>query len=284
MARPHDRVDGEGVVIENASVSPVDAAGSVWSSAADMGRWLAFLLRGCETEAGEALLEPETCEELFTPQTVIRGEVYPTARLVEPHWSTYGLAWFQQDYEGRKVDFHTGSIDGMVAIAGLIRDEGLGVYVLANRDHAELRHALMYRVFDLHDPEPPRDWSADVMALYDSLAARQDSIRAARETERVAGTEPSLDLDAYAGTYSDPLYGTAEVSLDEDGRLRFRYGRMSGRLEHWHFDTFRVRWDRAWRGSRLVQFQLGDDGDVERLEAGGPEFERRDPAVREGSR
>lgn len=285
VARPHDRVDGEVVVIENASVSPVDAAGSVWSSAADMSRWLAFLLRGCETEGGEALLAPETCEELFTPQTVVRSEVYPTARLVGPHWSTYGLAWFQQDYEGRKVDFHTGSIDGMVAIAGLLRDEGLGVYVLANRDHAELRHALMYRVFDLHDPDPPRDWSAEVKGLYDSLAVAQESARAAREAERVAGTEPSLELEAYTGTYSDRLYGTLEVTLDEDAdALRLRYGRMAGRLEHWHFDTFRVHWDRAWRGNRLVQFRLGEDGEVERVQMGSGELRRQREEAGRGPR
>ena len=32
----------------------------------------------------------------------------------------------------------------MVAIHGLIRDERLGVYVLGNLDHAEVRHALMW--------------------------------------------------------------------------------------------------------------------------------------------
>ena len=31
-----------------------------------------------------------------------------------------GLGWFQHDYRGRRVDFHTGSIDGMVAIVGLL--------------------------------------------------------------------------------------------------------------------------------------------------------------------
>ena len=65
------------------------------------------------------------------------------------------------------MDFHTGSIDGMVAIIGLIRDEHLGVYVLSNLDHAELRHALMYRVFDLYGTgNRTRDWSADLLDLY----------------------------------------------------------------------------------------------------------------------
>ncbi len=32
-------------------------------------------------------------------------------------------------------------------------------------DHAEVRHALMYRVFDLYGSHPLRDWSADLQDL-----------------------------------------------------------------------------------------------------------------------
>ena len=70
---------------------------------------------------------------------------------------TYGLGWFQQDYRGRAVDFHTGSIDGMVAIHGLIRDERLGVYVLGNLDHAEAPpRAHVHGVRPLCRPVRPR--------------------------------------------------------------------------------------------------------------------------------
>ncbi|MGH7504829.1 MAG: DUF3471 domain-containing protein, partial [Longimicrobiales bacterium] len=193
--------------------------------------------------------------------------------LTDPHWTTYGLGWFQQDYEGRKVDFHTGSIDGMVAIAGLIRDEGIGVYVLANRDHSELRHALMYRVFDLYDAEPPRDWSTEIMALFDQLAAQQDSARAEQLAGRVEGTTPRLPLERYAGNYQDPLHGTVEVTATDSG-LRLRYGRLEGPLEHWHYDTFRVAWDAAWRGERFVSFELNDAGEVATLRMGSARFDR----------
>lgn len=300
VASPHDEVHGELTVIENASVDPVRAAGSVWSSVGDMSRWIAFLLGDCRTASGERLLEEETCAELFRPQAVIDDGFYPTARLTEPGWTTYGLGWFQHDYEGRKVDFHTGSIDGVVAIAGMIREEGLGVYVLANRDHAEVRHALMYRVFDLYDPEPPRDWSRELRALYDELTEEAETRRASRNPARVEGTSPSLDAERYVGVYGDPLYGTVRIlpaaggageeagdrggdRADPAGEaggarvpLHLRYGRRTGRLEHWHYDTFRVVWDAAWRGDALVTFTLGADGEVETLEMGGMELSRTD--------
>jgi CubicO group peptidase (beta-lactamase class C family) len=174
VAAPHDSVAEVVKVIRNAPVDNVAAAGAVWSSADDMARWVAFLLNG--GRVGEKRLISEgSLQELFTPQTIVgKDGFYPTARLTKPHFTTYGLGWFQQDYDGRAVSFHTGSIDGMVAICGLLRDESLGVVVLANRDHAELRHALMLRAFDLFGPGARRDWSAELLKLYADLAAEAE--------------------------------------------------------------------------------------------------------------
>ena len=174
VASPHDVVDGQLVEIENASVDVVAAAGSVWSSVHEMALWARFLLRGCVTESGQRLLEAESCRELFEPQTLVNREMYPAMRLYEHHWFTYGLGWFQTDYNGRALDFHSGSIDGLVALFGLIRAENLAVYILGNRDHAEVRHALMYRALDLFDDnladDERRDWNREIKDLFDEIA------------------------------------------------------------------------------------------------------------------
>jgi hypothetical protein len=238
-----------------------------------MAKWMRFLLEGT-TPDGKRLLQEETLEELFRPQTLVdRDEFYPTQRLTHPKWTTYGLGWFQHDYQGRAVDFHTGSIDGMVAIHGLIRSERLGVYVLANLDHAELRHALMYTVFDLYGGEGPRrDWSAELLELYRSLAKEAEDRRAQVEAKRVPGTRPSLPPEGYAGAYSDPLAGAATVAKSDEG-LRLTLGPgLAGSLEHWHYDVFRVTWDRKWRGTRFVTFRISVAGEVESLEIDGLEL------------
>jgi len=264
------------VPIENASVDPVDAAGSVWSSVEDMSRWLRFLLAEGVTGEGRRLLKEETVEELFTPQTLVPGpQFYPTAQLTKPHWTTYGLGWFQHDYQGRKVDFHTGSIDGMVAIAGLIREQELGVYVLGNRDHVEVRHAVMYRVFDLYGDGPPRDWSAELKELYDGIAARASEARA--DADPVEGTSPSVEASALVGTYSDPLYGTVEVRSTPEG-LVLSYGSgREGPMEHRHYDTYEVRWTARWRGSATATFELGPDGGVRAVTLGRSRFTKEAP-------
>jgi hypothetical protein len=139
-----------------------------------MAKWSTMLLAGGKAGSG-VLLAPGTTEELFTPQAMVTAEAfYPTARLTKPKWKTYGLGWFQQDYRGRAVDYHTGSIDGMVAIHGLLRDERAGVVVLANLDHAELRHAIMLDVFDRYIGGARRDWSSDLQGLYDGLRREGD--------------------------------------------------------------------------------------------------------------
>lgn len=275
VARPHDRVGGRTVPIENAAVDPVAAAGAVWSSVSDMSKWLRFLLAGGVAEDGTRLLKQETVDELFRPQAFVTAAAfYPSRRLTRPHWMTYGLGWFQEDYRGEKVDFHTGSIDGMVAIAGLIRDRGVGVYVLANRDHVEVRHALMYRVLDAYLGGEARDWSAELKAVYDSLSAQADSAQARREAARVPETTPSLPPSAYAGRYAHPLYGALTVT-EADGGLRADWGPgQPGALTHWNYDTFRLDWDARWRGWTLATFVLGTDGEVAAVRMQGMELAR----------
>ena len=276
VARPHHRVDGVTAPIENASVDPVASAGSVWSSVSDMSKWLRFLLAGGVTEDGTRLLQEATVEELFKPQSFVTpSQFYPTQTVTEPHWMTYGLGWFQEDYRGEKVDFHTGSIDGMVAIAGLIRDKNIGVYVLANRDHVEVRHAIMYRAFDSLLGGEVRDWSAELKTLYDDLAAQGEKARTQALEARVAGTSTSLPVSAYVGLYSDPLFGDLVVTETPQG-LRADMGPgQPGAMEHWNYDTFRIVFDARWRGWALATFRVGTDGTVAGVQIGEVELTRR---------
>jgi hypothetical protein len=163
----------------------------------------------------------------------------------------------------------------MVAIHGLLRDERAGVLVLANRDHAELRHAIMLNVFDRFIGGGDRDWSAALQVLYGDVQKEAEAERKKADEQRVMGTSPTLPLARYAGTYTDPLRGDVVVTLEGD-RLRARYGgAFVGVLEHWNYDTFRAKWDAAWRGTALVTFVLDANGQPSRLEALGARFTRQ---------
>jgi CubicO group peptidase (beta-lactamase class C family) len=260
VSTPHLEINDTIRVIENRSVDPVAPAGSIWSSVHDMARWMRFVLDSGRV-GGQRLIREETFVDWLSPQVVIpRGSFYPTTRLARPHQINYALGWFLHDYNGLSVAMHTGSIDGQIAIIGLVPDLRLGVYVLANLDHAELRHALMYRVFDMYHGGGTRDWSADLRSLYGGLEQRGRDAEAAFRAARVPGTRPSVALEKYVGTYLDSLYGTVRVTL-QGGRLHAAFGRgFTGPLEHWHHDTFLARWEDSRTDPSPLTFALDVNG------------------------
>ena len=269
-AMPHGTVGDTLKVSGNSTADGIGPAGSVWSSVADMSKWVRFMLDTGRVN-GKPLLTPETWAELFKPATILppwTGTSAPQLRLAKPHFRTYALGWFQQDYLGRQVDFHTGSLTGMTAINGLIREEGIGVYIITNTS-SEIRHALMFKVFDMFLGQPSRDWSGEMLALSRADQARQDSVAARNRRVRAEGTKPSLGLEKYAGTYVDSLFGKVVVTM-ENGALRYRSSStQAGTLEHWQYDSFQVAWDDWWRGRSTITFGVGPNGTVDRVDASG---------------
>ena len=119
-----------------------------------------------------------------------------------------------------------------------------------------------------------RDWSAEALPQW--LASREsfEARQTAAERSRVQGTSPSLPLDDYAGTYGGPMYGDAEVSL-EDGGLVLRMAPAPGLvadLEHLHHDTFIIRWREtlAWFGHGTAGFELDPMGEVREMKLDVP--------------
>jgi len=155
------------------------------------------------------------------------------------------------------VNFHTGSLDGRTAIVGLLRDKKMGVFIFGNLDHAEVRHALMYKAFDLFAfNDNSRNWSTDLKALYDARKADGAKQEEALKAMRVLNTRPGLPLSAYTGKYSDPFYGSVEILL-VDGKLKAILNKeVTGDLSHWQFDSFTATWNKAWWNESLVTFTL----------------------------
>jgi CubicO group peptidase (beta-lactamase class C family) len=277
VALPHAEIRDTIRPVANRPVDAVAAAGSVWSSVGDMAKWMRFVLDSGRV-GGQRLLGAASYREIMSPQVVAPTEMYPALSVVKPHFFTYGLGWFLQDYAGQAVAMHTGSIDGMSALIGLIPDRRVGVYVLANLDHAELRHALMYRVFDSFSGNPPRDWSTELHALFDRLEAQAAAAQKAQAQRRAANTQPTLPLDRYAGTYTNATYGSATVSVVA-GKLHFAFGRgTASPLTHWQYDTFQAQWTDERMSPSLVVFTTDGSGGVSSVRASGITFSRAQPA------
>jgi CubicO group peptidase (beta-lactamase class C family) len=258
-------------------VDPVAPAGAAFTTVTDMAKWIRFLLDSGKV-GGRRLVSAENFAELFRPQQIVGDdEFYPTARLTHPHFQGYGMGWFLEDYRGEYVAFHTGSIEGRTAIVGLIPDRHLGVAIFTNLDHSEVRHALMYTVFDRYigPGTPAHDWSAEMHAMYKAFADSGVAQQRRAEARRIPGTHPSLPLDKYAGTYTDSLFGTTEIRF-ANGQLTARAGTLTGVMEPWQYDVFRVTWSDPFVDPTFVSFSLDPDGTVgEARLVGGPQHYRR---------
>ena len=74
-------------------------------------------------------------------------------------------------------------------------------------------------------------------------------------------TNTPLQLKDYTGLYKDNFYGTAHVKL-ENNHLMLKLGNpwYTGKLTHWHDNTFRVNWQRQGFGTSYVTFELNAYG------------------------
>lgn len=263
---PHDKVDGQLAVIPMVSADAIGAAGSLMSCTGDMAIWLKFLLN-----EGRPLLKPQTYHELFTPQIVVpQTSFYPTTQLTKPNWTTYGLAWFQHDYMGKMLNYHTGSLPGLIAICGLLQSDDFGVYVFGNTDHIELRHAILYKAIDLYVTGGKRDWHREIFDLYQKL--NKEGAAAAKKQERPAlsGTVPSLPMESYTGTFLHPMQGKAVISL-KDGKLHLNLNdKIKIPLEHRHVDVFQ-----SPNAAQLFRFEWSEKQEVNAVYSNGEKWIRQ---------
>ncbi|MCB0600524.1 MAG: serine hydrolase [Saprospiraceae bacterium] len=273
---PHHYAYGTGpiVPIPDANADSIAPAGAIWSCIADMSKWVVSILDSSKYDGGR-LVKPMTWMELFQPGAIVpANEFYPTAKLTGPKWTTYAKGWFQEDYHGMGVDFHTGSLGGTIAQIGLIRKDGIGYYFLANLDHAEVRHALMYRTFDVlsNTTDPLRDWSSDFLQLYGSAPERMQKALDKMNAERLTDTKPRLALAGYTGTFHHTIWGDIKLTV-ADGKLTVVSPEtLSGPLEHWHLDTFHFIGGKnpsdAKYWMQSITFQFNSQGKIASLNLG----------------
>jgi CubicO group peptidase (beta-lactamase class C family) len=278
VAAPHNELDGKIRVVRYSNVDGVGPAAALNSSVADMAQWIRLQLGRGKYE-GKQFFSPKAAREMWSPQTIIpiseQGEKFNPTR----HFNTYGLGWFLSDYHGRKVVSHGGGLDGMVSQVGMMPEENLGVVVLTNSE-TPLATIMVSKVFDLFLDVPKRDWSAETLKRAQQAKENEKVEEKKLEGERVKGTKPSLPLQGYAGTYGGEMYGEAKVT-EENGHLVLRLvpaPNFVGDLEHWQYDTFRVRWRESVsypfpRG--FITFTLNAQGKVDemKIDVPNPDFD-----------
>jgi CubicO group peptidase (beta-lactamase class C family) len=277
VATPHARLGDIVQAIQWRNVDNIAPAGSINSNALDLAQWIRLQL-GEGVYGNKKLISPDAVKETHKPQMIIPYNPQTPGTTLDAHFTSYGFGWFLHDYHGRKIVQHGGAIDGMSALVAMMPEEKIGVAVLSNLQGNQLPWALMYRVFDAYLGLPPQDRSATMLAAMKNLQERAKAAAKKIEDERVKGAKPSLPLEQYAGSYKDEMYGEATVT-QEEGKLVFHYSpAFTGELEHWHYDTFRVKWPNPTITESLVTFTLNAQGKVEEIKVPGMADFKRVPA------
>lgn len=253
-ATPHKAIRDENIVIDWANWDNMGAAGGIISSANDMAQWMNFQLMG--TSKPGSVLKKETQNLIWTPHNVFTVSEGQKAARPGRNFNGYALGWGVSDKSGRRIISHGGGYDGMYSRVAMMPEENLGIVVLTNGMRG-ISGAITDYVMDEYIKAPEVNYSANALKnLSYGMYDRIDDIK----SKRVMGTKASLTKADYAGIFYTPMYGDVYVK-NEAGKLRLEFSHaplLSATLEHWHYDTFEVKWDKehAWFGFGTVQFNF----------------------------
>ncbi|KAI9567885.1 beta-lactamase/transpeptidase-like protein [Boletus coccyginus] len=165
--------------------------GGVISSAVDMVKWISMWI-GKGVHDNQMVIPPSVYQNATYSYSVATDHpIYPEHSIVG-----YGMGWFRSSYRGHDVVHHEGALPGLSTAVSFLPNAEIGVTLFANGDSkADSLRLILNRVLD------------SALNLTSSLTPTSSS------SSSVVRTEPNahsavLSLDAFAGTYANPGYGS----------------------------------------------------------------------------
>lgn len=205
-----------------------DGACGVMSTVNDLAKWDAMWAN--EGKLGDKpFLKPATFRKLTSTHLAMGGRRDGAA-----------LGWFVEYNNGNKVITHSGGMPGFILNHAVVPDKDLAVIALGNGESSSV-FAVTSKVLDLYLGNGTADPVAAMLPRV--KAGQEEDVKrvAERAAARVPKTKPSLPSPAYAGTYTDKIYGEAIIT-EKAGKLSLSLAPakelFTGELVHWHFDTY----------------------------------------------
>ncbi len=281
----HAPVDGKVRVIARSRSKVDHAAGGIYSSIADLSKWVLLHLEGGKYGADSVRLFSEAVfHERWAPQTILPVGGPGT---YNTHFAGYGLGFVLNDVHGYKQVSHTGGLEGMVTQITMIPELGLGIVVLTNQQEGLAFSAITNQIKDgyfgmtgtdrvtqygairkqqLADAKKITDsiW-AEVLAFQTSHASlgRRGAAGVAGGRRGVVSGVVLPDWSMYIGKYKDAWLGEVAISV-KNGKLWFdskRSPKLSGEMLPYKGNSFVVKWnDRSMDADAYVIFSLDERG------------------------
>ena len=229
-------------------------AASIVSSVNDLSHWLLMQLDSGRYN-GKQIISWEALQKTRIANSWVRStlsERYPT------HFTGYGLGLFMQDYAGKQVYWHTGGAGGMVSNVCFVPEEKLGIAILTNNDNQGFFEDLRHQILDAY------------LGVAFINRSQQDLPDFLKETETSFNqrmgwnarvemhNQPPLTLSAYAGDYTNTLYGKIHISQEKD-HLFIQFETkpdLNATLEYMDEGSWLLKYNNVVYGRFSVQFEL----------------------------
>ena len=224
-AAAHTVVSGELRKIPYGRIDAMAPAGSISSSANDMGKWVMMLLNNGKLD-GKEIVPRAALAQTWLPHSILGngGTMFNRG-----HFSLYGLGWFLEEYEGRKIISHTGGVNGFVTSVTLLPEEKLGIVVLTNTDANGFFEALKMEIRDAYLGLPYRNYHKVALGMQKGSEERQEKEWKLKKDTIDSQPATALPLAAYAGIYRHEIYGLMNITMKE-GKLVATFEHHRGRF------------------------------------------------------
>ncbi len=249
------------------------AAGGMYTTAVDAARWI-------EAQLNEGVIDGD---QVFQPELI--RSTHDQAAKVDAAYGDflrdgYGLGWyrgsFDNDLAGERQIHHFGGFGGAHSHISFLPERQVGVAVFINESGiggnlATSIASLAYRLWLEHEnpTEEAEQFVEEIKSRVAQFGERVASDRASRANRPSTLTQAP---EAYAGTFVNPLFGTAVVTVEESV-LRVRIGNMvSVSTAGTEPDAIRV--ELIPMSGEFVRFEADDSGSVQSMTYNGYEFMR----------
>jgi len=257
IAWPH--IDGKPVDFIN--YDNTGGAAAMNTSASDLLKWVQLMLdKGVLNDT--LIFSKKQYYTLVSPQTILPSGA--AEKIGGTHFSSYGLGWFLKDVEGMKVIQHGGGLPGFHSKVVFVPEDSLGYVILANQISGVVG-ALDRKILDFFLTDSDKDWAQLYLDYEKKQAVKKEMADSILDASRIKDSKPSLQQEAYTGIYEDKMYGQAEVEI-KDGKLFVTLlptaELFHSKMEHWHFDTFKIEFNDPFLPPGFVTFNIDSKGNT----------------------
>ena len=187
-------------------------AAALVSNVKDLAKWLTMQVDSGKYE-GKRIIEWSALQRTRDMNTIISSR---PPGFLPSNFAGYGLGVEINDYNGVQVFSHTGGADGFVTGTCFVPSEHLAITILTNNDNQAFFEALRYQILDAYLGVNGGDRSAFFLKFFNP--EMKESVKSTHDMQaRLKGNKPELPLAAYAGKYTNELFGSIEISPDKDG-------------------------------------------------------------------